>query len=89
MWARLNWSHFVPTPPNPYKSKSSGLEARSAPSEMLVRPFRSERELGGVGVQVALGRLDRGVSEDVTDDVKRYAGVSEPCGPGVSEVVSS
>jgi len=75
--------------PNPYESKSSGVEARSAPSEMLVRPFRGERELGGVGVQVALGRLDRGVSEDVTDDVKRDAGVREPCGSGVSEVVSS
>ncbi len=56
---------------------------------MLVRPFRGERELGGAGVQVALGRLDRGVSEDVTDDVKRNAGVRKPCGPGVSQIVSS
>lgn len=56
---------------------------------MLVRPFRGEREFGGVGVQVAHGCLDRGVSEDVTDDVKRDAGVREPCGPGMSEVMSS
>ena len=56
---------------------------------MLVRPFRSERELRGVGVQVALGRFDRGVSEAVTDDVKRDAGVREPCGSGVPEIVSS
>lgn len=56
---------------------------------MLVRLFRGERELGGVGVQVALGCFDRGVSEDVTDDVKRDAGVSEPCGTGMPEVMSS
>ena len=56
---------------------------------MPVRLFRGERELRGVGVQVALGRLDRGVSEDVTDDVKRDAGVREPCGSGMSEVMSS
>ena len=80
--------HSVPTTPNPYTSKSSGVGRRSAPPEVLVRPFRGEGELRGVGVQVALGRLDRGVSEDVIDDVKWDAGIREPCGSGVSEVVS-
>jgi hypothetical protein len=40
---------------------------------MLVRPFRGAREFGGVDVQVALGRVDRGVSDDVNGDVNRHA----------------
>ena len=52
----------VPTPPNPYTSRSSGAGRLSAPFGVLVRPFRGKRELDGVGVQVAAHRdrdLDR------------------------------
>ncbi len=61
--------------------------SRLRSSEELVGELSCLVQLPVIGMQVALGRLDRGVPEDALQHMERHPGISEPGRAGVTEAM--